>query len=229
MSPSWNDILDARSVVEEESPDGWVEHPGLLKEYTSGWIEVLDCRTRGAYRFPLVSGEDPGISDNIDLSVCLIPRVQGETARLDFHVENKGYRPVQILRLENNSYCHEVNLKVPAGKSRSFSVEDLPAECWTRLPQGEQTLEFSFQAGGAESEVATQGAQLALGIDLVVDATRESLTSACLGQSVLCGTVGKRCRVIPRGCHREVDQGVGKAKPKRINGLRLRDGKIASR
>lgn len=158
-----------RKVIAEESRDGkWVEHPGILKEYTAGWIELLDCRMVGEHRLGFC---DPGqlrVNRNLDFVVRL---ERGEaTVNLHVHVTNNGPREIALHAVEAGEFRREFDLAVKPGADGSFEIDDLPASLWEGVDLPSGTVEYAFKAGHSQQDSSLPRLP---DIALVIQADRE--------------------------------------------------------
>jgi hypothetical protein len=177
--PMLERYIGRKVVVEEQTADDCTEHPGVLKEYTAGWIEVLDCRRRGEHRFLLTSSEQLRVNRDLDFTLRLSPAEGGGPPRLDVRVTNRGRTPVKLLHLEKDEYRHPLDLDVPPGDSTEFSVEDLPDD----LPELDRVVEVTLQRVGLEEGAPPPKDLPPLpDVELVIESERE--VDLCLPRSV---------------------------------------------
>jgi hypothetical protein len=177
--PMLERYIGRKVVVEEQTADGCTEHPGVLKEYTAGWIEVLDCRRRGEHRFVLTSSEQLRLNRDLDFTLRLSPADGGGKPRLEVRVTNRGRTLVKLLHLQKDEYRHPLDLDVPPGDSTEFSVEDLPDD----LPPLDRIVEVMLQRISIEEGVPPPKSLPPLpDVELVIESERE--VDLCLPRSL---------------------------------------------
>jgi hypothetical protein len=107
-------------VIEEKRNDEWVEHVGVLKEYTEKWIELLDS--------PYVKESSLGFRSGEAVK-------NEEGLRFDIHGENPDAQTLTITnesklectlkRIEGPDHSQEINLQLGPGQSKDVLVEGL--------------------------------------------------------------------------------------------------------
>ncbi|TET36074.1 MAG: hypothetical protein E3J72_09540 [Planctomycetota bacterium] len=106
-----------KKVVLETTRDGQsVEYPGILKEYSPDFLEVLDIqlRTRTSIR---PGGEKKGWQSKPGINVSL----EGDDQKMV--LTNKGKIPVRATRLEAEGFLRELDLTVSAGSSKELDLD----------------------------------------------------------------------------------------------------------
>lgn len=131
-----------RRVVAEELRDGaWLEHPGILKEYTAAWVEILDCRIAQEHSFDLSEPGQLQVNRNLDF---VVSRQPGDGVRgVRIRIENRGRHAVRVIRLEGQDYTHSFEVGIQPGSASEVVVDDLP----------EALFESADGAEGADGEV----------------------------------------------------------------------------
>lgn len=160
-----------RRVVAEELRDGtWIEHPGILKEYTAAWIEILDCLFVREHSFDLNEPGQLQVNRDLDFVVGLARRDAG-TPVLRVRIENRGRHAVRILRLEGEDAARAFNVEVQPGRDAEIVVDDLPASLFESSGNGgDGSGEIQLRAG---DEAAVAAAPQLPRVRLVIEARRE--------------------------------------------------------
>lgn len=176
--------IGRRVVAEERKGDSSREHPGVLKEYTAGWLEVLDCRMRGTHRFHLASTEQLRLNRDLDFVVRIPPaREEGAPHRVEIQVRNKGHADVKLERLEREDYQLELGLIAGPGETVEFAATDLPAAAVAELPASDQPREVDLAGTAGDGAAPKSAASCPLpDVYLVVEAERDG--DICLPRAV---------------------------------------------
>ena len=170
-----------RVVVEERRGEELLEHAGILKEYSPGWIELLDCAHRSEHPFHLRSPEQLRINQELDFIVT-----RGSNAEVHVQVENHGTTQVFIKRLESGDWSEVVDAVLPPGGVADLSLGSAPENSQPSLNKAPQER-FAFRAPGREetdeSEIQITPDNVAAlpNITLIVEAIREM--DVCLPRS----------------------------------------------
>ncbi len=149
-----------RVVVEEKTEQGWIEHPGILKEYSAAWLEILDCRLATQHTFELIEAEQLQVNRDLDFDL----RVEaGEgTLLLRIGIENHGEHPVRVVRLEGEEYARELDVPILPGGTGEVRASDLPVALW----------ESAVVPPGGEGDGSDRGPGIPP-LRLVIEAIRE--------------------------------------------------------
>ena len=123
-----------RVVLELKRGDDSAEYHGILKEYSAGWIELLDCRTVDPRRFGLGHPEQLRLNANLDFTVRIEKGTDDGLGGDDpvpvvtVKVTNRGREPVFVERVEATNYVEEIDESIEPGRSFDIAMADLPAE-----------------------------------------------------------------------------------------------------
>ena len=158
-----------RKVIAEESRGGqWIEHPGILKEYTAGWIELLDCRIAGEHKLGFC---DPGqLRVNRDLDFVVRIEPGDSSVKLRVQVRNNGARDIALHAIEAGEFRRELDVAVKPGEEGSFEVDDLPSSLWEGIDPPAKATEYVFEAGRSQPDASLPRLP---DIALVIQADRE--------------------------------------------------------
>ncbi len=175
FEPLLERYIGRRAVAEELRDDVWIEHPGVLKEYTSGWIELLDCRLRDEEAFDLADPERLELNRKLDFVITLRTHAeQGRTPDLTIEVENHDEEPVRLVRVEASDYAREVDAQAASGTTLRAEIDDLPDAAFAALDAAalpEKVVLQAFERRDSGRDAATLVALPA--IRLVLEFTRE--------------------------------------------------------
>lgn len=118
--PLYERYIGRRIVVEETRGGVVIEHAGILKEYSSTWIEVLDCRVREAYAFSLAQPAQLQINHNLDFWARF------SDGQLELELENRGTEPVIVEAVRVEQTARPLNATVEPGQRYRHLVTELP-------------------------------------------------------------------------------------------------------
>jgi len=99
-------------LVEELWGDQLLRHKGVLKEYTSSFIEVLDVELKGEFKFPLKAEERASMSCDYELEV------EGGMLR----VSNRRREPAVVKEVMGKDFKKDINLRIEGGESVSVDI-----------------------------------------------------------------------------------------------------------
>ena len=116
FEPILERYIGRRVVVEETRDDQIIEHPGILKEYTEKWIELLDGRADKEHVFPLGDAERLRINRNLDFDID----VAGD--RVNLTVTYKGQRTVHLRRIEGLPEPLSIDCQLNPGDSETVVI-----------------------------------------------------------------------------------------------------------
>ena len=129
-----------RVVAEALQGETSVEYEGILKEYSSQWIEILDSSLRQEERFSFEEVERLRVNRNLDF-LLHFRRVDEFKISSTIRVQNHGSCPVHVKQLEAEGYIHQVDQLLSPGGSIEINVDDLPSKLFSasflsKLPYG---------------------------------------------------------------------------------------------
>lgn len=188
--PIMERYIGHRVVLEESRGSEIMEHPGILKEYTSTWIEILDSQHLAEHEFSLKAPEQ--LTLNRDLDFVVIKRSDTSDSGWVMRVENHGAESVFCKRLIAGDWAEDVGMLLPANGSAEFPLVQLPETELAALANEALPNPIAFRAQKRlkEGEVMItpdQSAHLP-NLVLVVEAARE--VDLCLP---------RRCAVLRHG------------------------------
>lgn len=141
--------INHRVVVKLEDELNKDEFCGFLKEYSSGWLSILDCRIRYTHCIALDDIERLALQRDMDLSYYLYEENEGEFA-LDILVAYFGAEPLKLIAVKDNNpennYRHKINKRLKHGQSISFTLSHLPQNTFKNISTEILPLEFEMIA-----------------------------------------------------------------------------------
>jgi len=169
--------LNRRVVVEERQGQRWIERAGVLKEYTSQWIEIVDVRIAEQQRLDLAAPERLRLLRDLDFVVRLEQSRDSKSGvRLALEIANLGAKTVHLLGLEADGYSHRLDLELAAGSRRSLAIDDLPPELVADVSCEALPCEISLLRESVEADQrpdAIGQPNLLPEVELVIQAERE--------------------------------------------------------
>ena len=147
FEPLLERYIDRRVVAEELRDGEWVEYPGILKEYTADWIQLLGCRLRVEETFDFADPERLELNRKLDFAITFRAQAeQGGTPSLTIEVENHDEEPVRLVRVEAADYVRELNTEAAPGETQRVELEDLPEAAFAVLDAAAMPREVVLQA-----------------------------------------------------------------------------------
>ena len=196
-----------RKVVIEELRDVgdekvWVEHAGILKEYTATWIEVLGCRATEEHTFEF--GEIDRLRLNRDLDfIVRREETERKVPVLAVQIENHGSEPVVLRRIEApGDYVHALDGLIAPGDSATARLTDLPESAFAAASPADLPQEVALRAAtrGGEVLITPDGAPALPAIRLVVEAVRD--VDRCIPRAHAVLRHGGEPLTIQKGSHK---------------------------
>lgn len=134
-----------RVVAEALQGETSVEYEGILKEYSSQWIEILDSSLRQEERFSFEKVERLRVNRNLDF---LLHFRRGDNFRISstIRVQSHGSCPVHVKQLEAEGYIHQVDQLLSPGGSIEIKVDDLPSKLFSASFLSKLPYEASLKA-----------------------------------------------------------------------------------
>ena len=169
--PVLESYIGRRVVIEELRGTEWVEHEGVLKEYSAQWIELLDGRDEEDSVFRLQSIEQLRLNRDIDFVVRKVAS-ESEKPALSIQIENHGRQELVVKRVTASDYQREVDLSLPPGGVVEQTLEDLPASLFTPQDYAVFPDEVALRGGSRMGDGLTE-IPLLPNLEVVVQGTRE--------------------------------------------------------
>jgi len=141
--------INHRVVVKLEDEFNKDEFCGFLKEYSSGWLSILDCRIKHTNGIELDDIERLILQRDMDFSYYLYEESEGKLA-LDILIAYFGAEPLKLLAVKDNNlesnYRHKINKTLKHGQSISFTLNELPQDTFKNVNTEILPLEFEMIA-----------------------------------------------------------------------------------
>ena len=122
--------INHRVVFEAGKVDGQrVEYVGVLKEYSTNWVSLLDCHLNTENKLPLSDANLLMLQRKMDFRLNL-SQAEDETARptLSLQITNRDNQDIAIWRIEDDAdYRHEIDELLTPGDTINIVLKDLPA------------------------------------------------------------------------------------------------------
>jgi hypothetical protein len=199
--------IGRKVVVEELREVGdekvWVEHAGILKEYTAKWIEILGCRATEEHTFEFRELDRMRLNRDLDFIVRR-EETGGKVPVLVVQIENHGTEPVVLRRIEAaGDYVHALDGLVAPEDHASTRLTDLPEAAFVAAPPDNLPKEMALRAATRSGEVliTPDEAPALPDIRLVVEAVRD--VDRCIPRAHAVLRHGGEPLSIPKGAEEE--------------------------
>jgi len=116
-------------VVLELTKDGkLVEYCGILKDYTSGFITLLDVPVNEDSEFNLNAPDQLAVNHDLDFEVSSEPASDGEKTSVNLHVSlhNRSKKTIHLCHVEGLDYSHDIGQEVEPDAHYSFDLPNVP-------------------------------------------------------------------------------------------------------
>ena len=160
FEPILERYIGSKVIVEAKNGDGLARHEGILKEYSSDWIELLECREKHETYFLVSDSERLRLNRDIDFFMKWTPGKKKGRRKIKavFHCRIRNFRdtPIRICRLEKDEYEHKLDIEIEPGGDADFEVKDLPPDLFSENapPEIEHTMVLESPHRGEHQEKA---------------------------------------------------------------------------
>jgi len=148
--PVLEHYINHRVVVEAGKVDGQrIEYAGVLKEYSTGWISVLDCYLNSENTLPLSDASRLMMQRKMDFRLHLRSREVDERTIIDMTLEitNRDSQNIAIWHIEGpDGFTHEVDQMLGPGERVTIELADLPEACTSSIDPAELPVELTLIA-----------------------------------------------------------------------------------
>ena len=143
--PILEKYINNRVVVSLQDDVHKDEFCGFLKEYSSAWLSILDCRLTHTHQVDLDDVARLTLQRDMDFSYYLYDEGEGKLA-LDIVIAYFGAEPVKLISVKGAQYQHKINKRLKHDQSLSLTISDLPQETFTNFNLDILPLEFEMIA-----------------------------------------------------------------------------------
>ncbi len=148
--PVMEHYINRRVVVEAGKVDGQrIEYAGVLKEYSTGWISILDCYLGSENKLPLSDASRLMMQRKMDFHILVTQREVNEEMRVDMtlRVTNRDSQNIAIWQVEGaDGFSHEVDEMLVPGETLTIELKSLPPATLTNIDIDELPVELSLIA-----------------------------------------------------------------------------------
>ena len=158
FEPILERYIGAKVIVEAKNGEDLLRHEGILKEYSSNWLELLECREKHETYFLVSDSERLRLNRDIDFFLKWIPGKKKGRRKFKsiFHcrIRNFGDSAIRICRLEKGEYSHKLDIEIEPGGDADFEVKNLPPELFSEniQPEIEHTMVLESPHRGEHQE-----------------------------------------------------------------------------
>ena len=146
--------INNRVVVSVKDEQRSQDFCGFLKEYSSAWLSILDCRVTQIDQIDLDDLARLSLQRDMDFSYYLYEEELGVFA-LDIVLEYFGADTLKLIKViggdddktvteQTKAYQHKINKSLKRGQSISFTLSNLPAESFEGFNVDLLPLEFEM-------------------------------------------------------------------------------------
>ncbi len=148
--PVMEHYINHRVVVEAGKENGQrIEYAGVLKEYSTGWVSILDCYLNTENNLPLSDASRLMMQRKMDFHIRVTKREEGEEEAVDMRLEitNRDIQDIAIWRIEGpESYAHEIDELLTPGSSITIALTDLPPAALSNIDIDRLPLDLTLVA-----------------------------------------------------------------------------------
>lgn len=166
--PIMERYINCRVVVSINDDVRKDEFCGFLKEYSSAWMSIVDCRITHTHHIALDDIERLTLQRDMDFSYFLYEDTDEQNTgdvksmepqlALDIVITYYGREPLKLLHIESNDqgtnkkYLHKINKTLKHDQSISLTLSHLPQQTFKHLDRGLLPLEFEMIAEERQQE-----------------------------------------------------------------------------
>ncbi len=143
FDPILEKYISCRVVVSLQDDLHKDEFCGFLKEYSSAWLSILDCRLTHIHQVDLDDVARLTLQRDMDFSYYLYEEDEGKLA-LDIVISYFGSEPVKLIAVKGENYKYKINKKLKYDQSLSLTISDLPQETFKNFNRELLPLEFEM-------------------------------------------------------------------------------------
>ncbi len=148
--PVMEHYINHRVVVEAGKVDGQrIEYAGVLKEYSTGWISILDCYLGSENNLPLSDASRLMMQRKMDFHIVVTQREVNEEMRVDMtlRITNRDSQNIAIWHVEGpDDFSHEVDEMLAPGETLTIELKSLPPAALTNIDMNALPVELSLIA-----------------------------------------------------------------------------------
>ncbi len=153
--PVLEHYINHRVVFEAGKKDGQqVEYAGVLKEYSTGWVSILDCSLNTENNLPLSDASRLMMQRKMDFNLHLNKNSDDEN-KISFALEitNLDDQDMIISHIEDGEdYQHLINQTLTPGESINILLNDLPDSCLSSINREQLPISLSLIAPERQDE-----------------------------------------------------------------------------
>jgi len=120
------------------------EFCGFLKEYSSAWLSVLDCKVSDSHYIALDDIERLTLQRDMDFSFFL--NENNGQLELDIVIAYFGREPLKLLSIKGENYLQKINKTLKHKESISLTLNQLPGSSFKNFDRKILPLEFEMIA-----------------------------------------------------------------------------------
>ncbi len=159
--PVLEHYINHRVVFEAGKVDGQqIEYSGVLKEYSTGWVSILDCYLNTENNLPLSDASRLMMQRKMDFN-CHLDNKTDDENQISFALEitNLDDQDIIISHIEDSeNYQHPINKILAPNDSINILLSDLPDSCLSGIDLELLPISLSLiaperqDAGSAEAD-----------------------------------------------------------------------------
>lgn len=144
---AWDPILEQylfkNVVMEIVDTDGKVvEYSGVLKDYSSDWMAVLDCEIDTTETLPLSDANRLMLQRKLDFWIRLSK--ENEKIHMHIRIENESDREVELRKIRGEHYTKKIETTLQPGASIELDLNDLPEDTLKEVEVERFPIELSL-------------------------------------------------------------------------------------
>lgn len=147
--PVLEHYINRRVVYETGKEDGQrIEYSGVLKEYSTGWVSILDCYLNTENHLPLSDASRLMMQRKMDFQLNVSTQ-ENDKDKINFSLQitNRDNKGIAIWRIEGaDNFQHEVDEMLTPGDTVNILLKDLPASCLTNIDKEQLPISLSLIA-----------------------------------------------------------------------------------
>lgn len=144
---SWDPILEHylfKNVVLEiiDCNGKKEEYSGILKDYSSNWIVVLDCEINTMETLPLYDANRLMLQRKLDFWIHLDKK--DEKFKMIIRIKNESPKDILLSRIKSDHYKKEIESLIRSGESLDILLDNLPHDTLKDLDPNTLPLDISL-------------------------------------------------------------------------------------
>jgi hypothetical protein len=144
--PVLEHYIFSRVVFENTNTDGnKVEYAGILEEYSSSWVSILDCYLNTENELSLIDANRLMIQRKMDFEVGL--KQDSEGVHYSLKITNTDTQDIKLRRIQGpEGFEYKIAKVLGRGETLDISIKNLPTDCLSNIDKTQVPISLKLIA-----------------------------------------------------------------------------------